>query len=250
MKGITAVVLTKNEEQMLEDCLSSLSFCSEIIVVDTGSTDDTIRIAKKYTSRIFEDLTSDFSAKRNKGLEKAKYDWVFYLDADERVSPALRSSIEKVIGSTPRHAAYSIQRKNYYLGTPWPKTEQFVRLFRKESLSRWTGRLHESPVIEGEIGVLSGEIDHYTHRDLESMLAKTISWSEVEADLRYTSHHPKMTWWRFPRVMFSAFFSSYISQRGWKAGTSGMVESLYQMFSMFITYARLWEMQQEGRKER
>jgi len=79
------------------------------------------------------------------------------------------------------------------------------------------------------------------------MLEKTISWSEVEAQLRYDSSHPKMTWWRFPRVMFRAFADSYIRQKGWKAGTAGVVESMYQSFSMFITYARLWEMQQ-GKK--
>ena len=79
------------------------------------------------------------------------------------------------------------------------------------------------------------------------MLNKTIEWSETEANLRFSNNHPKMSWWRFPRVMFSAFFNSYLKQGGYKAGTVGIIESIYQAFSIFITYAKLWEKQQKGK---
>jgi len=110
-------------------------------------------------------------------------------------------------------------------------------------LKGWKGQLHESPIIEGSIGELDGYIFHFTHRDLESMLDKTIEWSSVEALLRYNSGHPQITWWRFPRVMITAFLNSYIKQQGFRAGAVGVVESMYQSFSMFITYAKLWELQ-------
>jgi hypothetical protein len=115
-------------------------------------------------------------------------------------------------------------------------------------LVEWYGQLHESPKIKGEVGELDEFIIHYTHDDLSSMVKKTNTWSDVEAETRIHIHHPKMTWWRFPRVMLSAFWDSYIRQSGWKAGTAGFIESIYQSFSIFITYAKLWELQNEKRK--
>ena len=87
---------------------------------------------------------------------------------------------------------------------------------------------------------------HYTHRDLESMVNKTAAWSSIEAAQRYKQNHPKISWWRFPRVMLTAFFNSYIIQGGYKAKTVGIIESVYQAFSIFITYAKLWEMQKQS----
>ena len=77
------------------------------------------------------------------------------------------------------------------------------------------------------------------------MVNKTLEWSKIEAELRFNSNHPKMVWWRFPRVMTTAFLNSYVKQGGYKVGTVGIIESVYQSFSMFITYARLWEMQKK-----
>ena len=105
--------------------------------------------------------------------------------------------------------------------------------------------MHESPIVEGAIGQLQSPIVHFSHRDLFSMVEKTNEWSEIEAKLRFKSQHPKMTWWRFPRVMMTAFFNSYILQGGWKIGTVGIMESIYQAFSTFITYAKLWELQKK-----
>jgi hypothetical protein len=147
-----------------------------------------------------------------------------------------------------KYSAFRLSRKNFYFGDHgWPYIEHLERLFVRENLEGWKGILHESPIIKGEIGDMDGFLIHFTHMDLESMLNKTIDWSDKEALLRYNQNHPKMSWWRFPRVMFTAFFNSYISQRGYKAGTAGIVESMYQAFSMFITYAKLWELQQTMR---
>lgn len=246
MSTITAIVLTKNEEDMIADCLDSLGFCSELLIVDSKSTDKTVEIAKRYNAKVIEDTSDSFSQKRNKGAESAKSDWVLYVDADERVSPSLKESILKATANKSPKDSYKVTRRNFYLGnTEWPLREEFIRLFRKEKLIRWTGKLHETPEVLGETGKLDGDLLHYTHRTLPEMLEKTIQWSEVEAELRYKASHPKMTWWRFPRVMVKAFTDSYIRQKGWKAGTAGIVESIYQSFSIFATYARLWEMQQE-----
>lgn len=248
MSKITAIVLTYNEEAMINDCLKSLDFCDEILVIDSGSTDKTLSIVKEHDAQVVEETSLDFSQKRNVGMEKAKYAYLLYVDADERVSPELKESILSAVSSS-QFAAYTVTRQNYYLGNhPWPVTETFLRFFKKDHLLGWEGKLHETAKVRGEVGELTGNLLHYTHRDLGAMLAKTIEWSEVEAMLRFKANHPPMTWWRFPRVMLATFFRYYIKEQGWKVGTAGLIESLYQSFSMFVTYAKLWELQQQKEK--
>ena len=246
MSKISAIVIAKNEEDRIADCLDSVSFCDDIIVVDGGSEDRTSDIAKRMGAKVFQLKTSDFSKLRDFGLEKATNEWILYIDADERVTTSLRDNIKYQISNIKYHnvAAYRVKRKNFYLGDhEWPYVEKLERLFRKDKLKGWKGQLHESPNIDGKVGVLDGFLLHYTHRNLTAMLDKTIEWSKIEAELRLKADHPKITWWRFPRVVATAFFDSYVRQRGWKAGTVGVIESIYQAFSIFITYARLWEMQ-------
>ncbi len=241
---ISAIIIAKNEENTIADCIDSVLFCDEIIVIDNNSTDRTIEVAKRMGGKVFTAQGDDFSQLRNFGKEKATGDWIFYIDADERVTEELRSSIKKLLDKEYVYSAYRIKRKNFYFGSiEWPYIERMERLFRKESLRGWRGKLHETPIVEGKIGNLSGYLLHYTHRDLTSMLEKTIAWSDFEAFLRFQSRHPKMTWWRFFRVMLTSFLDSYIRKKGYKAGTAGMVESIYQSYSMFVTYAKLWEMQ-------
>jgi|SRR3989344_2058749 len=248
MSKISAIVITKNQENIIADCLDSLSFCDEIIVVDGGSEDRTLEVAKRIGAKVFQIKTSDFSKLREFGLSKAKNDWVLYVDTDERVTPELAESIrnEALSVSSSEFSAYKIKRKNFYLGNnEWPYMERLERLFRRDSLKGWRGELHESPIIHGKVGELNGYLLHYTHRNLTLMLSKTIEWSKIEAELRFKAGHPKMVWWRFLRVMATSFFDWYFRQKGYKTGTVGLIEGMYQAFSIFITYARLWEMQQE-----
>lgn len=245
---LTGIIIAKNEEQMIEDCLKSLSFCDEVVVVDNNSKDKTVEIAKKHQAKVYTDDYLDFSESRNLGLAKAEGDWVLYVDADERVSKELAESIKEKIKSD-EIKVYKVIRKNYYFGNnEWPHLEKLERLFFKKDFKGWTGKLHESPVYDGKAGVLNGFLLHFTHRDLSSMVSKTNKWSDTEALLRFNSNHPKMSWWRFPRVMLTAFFDSYIKQGGWKVGAAGLIESIYQSFSIFITYAKLWELQNLHKK--
>jgi glycosyltransferase involved in cell wall biosynthesis len=244
MSKISGIIIAKNEAKMIGDALDSLSFCDEIIVIDNDSVDKTREVAESHGAKVYELNSRDFSELREFGLRHAQGDWVLYLDADERVDEILKESIQKAISENLEYSAYFLKRKNYYFGKhEWPKIEKMERLFNKESLKGWKGKLHESPIFEGGAGQLDGFILHFTHRDLESMLNKTIDWSSAEALLRYNAGHPKMTWWRFPRVMTTAFLNSYIKQKGYKAGVVGVVESMYQAFSAFIAYAKLWELQ-------
>jgi glycosyltransferase involved in cell wall biosynthesis len=243
---ISAVILTKNEENMIADCIESVkALASEIIVVDSYSTDRTVEIAEHLGATVFQNKFEDFSTQRSFGLKHSKNTWILYLDADERLSRELSQEIKsKIQRKELTQNAYKLKRKNFYFGShEWPRIETLERLFKKEKLRGWYGELHESPRIDGEVGILENYLLHFTHRDITSMLEKTIEWSKVEAELRIKAHHPEMKWWRFPRVMMPVFFNYYILQKGWRAGTAGLVESLYQVFSIFITYARLWELQ-------
>lgn len=241
--SISAVILTKNEETRIAECMNSVAWADEIIVVDNGSTDKTVEIAKKLNAYVIIDQSNDFSGLRNKGAEIAKGTWLLYIDADEVVTTKLRKEIEEKIKESS--SAYYISRRNYYLGHEWPTKDKMIRLIRKEALIAWNSKLHEHPEIRGFIGDLKEPLIHNTHRTLSEMVEKTNEWSDIEADLRLQANHPHMVAWRFFRVMGSAFWKSYIYEGGWKAGIVGWIESMYQAFSMFITYAKLWEKQQK-----
>lgn len=247
MKDISAIIIAKNEEEMIADCLDSVSFCDEIILVDNESTDRTVEIAKHMGAVVVKTANPSFAEKRNIGLSTAKGKWVLYIDADERVTSALREEIQAVLANKQsEHTAYVLPRKDFVYGNhEWPYIGNMERLFKRSTLKEWYGALHETPRYEGSLGELTQFLNHFTRRSITQMVNKTIMWSETEAQLRIDAKHPMMTWWRFPRVMMTAFFDSYIRQKGYKSGVAGIVESMYQMYSMFITYARLWEKQQE-----
>lgn len=240
---VSVITIAKNEEERIGKCLEALAWADERIVIDNVSNDKTVEIAKKYGARVIKSESSSFSELRNLGLKEAKNDWILYIDADEIVPDELAKEIKEV-SSQP--VAYFVRRKNYYLEQQWPFTEKILRLFWKPALKNWYGDLHESPNIEGKTGQLKSPLLHYTHRTLEEMVSKTNEWSETEAKLRLDAKHPPVVAWRLFRVMTTAFFDSYIKQEGWRAGTVGLIESMYQAFSMFITYAKLWEMQNKN----
>lgn len=245
MIRISVVVIAKNEEIRIARCLSSLSWTDEIIVVDNGSTDNTREIANQHGATVISagDIR-DFANLRNVGREKARGEWLFYIDADEVVSEELHKEIQELVThSSSLINGYVIRRKNYYLGHPWPGDEYILRLMRKDALIKWYGELHETARVNGKIGTLQEPILHDTHRTLEEMVTKTNTWSNTEAKLRFDAAHPPVVWWRFIRVMLTAFFDSFIKQGGWRVGVVGWIESIYQAFSIFITYAKLWEMQ-------
>lgn len=242
---LSAIIIAKNEAPRIERCLSTVGFADERIVVDNGSADDTARLAKK-TAHVVKSFSSDFSHLRNLGARKAKGMWLLYIDADEQVSDELKKEIlEKINDEGLRMKGYFITRQNYYLGTKWPTRDKMIRLIKKEALQQWTGSLHEHPEIAGVVGQLEEPLIHDTHRSLSDMIAKTNEWSDIEAKLRFDQHHPQVTWWRLLRVMLTGFWQSFIREGGWKAGVVGWIESLYQGFSMFITYAKLWELQKK-----
>lgn len=246
---LSGVVITKNEEQMIGDCLLSLQFCDEIIVVDTGNTDQTNAIARKLGARIVRSTGGDYSRWRNVGLKVARSDWVLYVDADERVTPLLKKEIEQVMSAKEAKSAYAIPRRNVFLGREmhyggWGN-DYVPRLFQRKSLSKWQHPLHEEPVFAGEMGKLEQPLVHLSHRDLSSMLDKTLDFTGYEARLRLEAKHPPVVAWRIVRVMATEFWLRFGKLSAWRDGVEGIIDGVFQVFNAFVIYARLWEMQRE-----
>ena len=134
MSKVTAVIIAKNEEKMIADCLDSVRFCDEIVVVDTGSTDNTVKLAKEKNAKVLHHEMTNYADIRNKGKEHAKNDWIFYIDADERATKELAEHIKKIIHNTS-FSAFKIKRKNLYFGGhEWPYIEKLERVFKKDKL--------------------------------------------------------------------------------------------------------------------
>ncbi|MCL5090878.1 MAG: glycosyltransferase family 2 protein [Patescibacteria group bacterium] len=260
---LSAIVLTKNEEAVIEDCLNSVKWADEIVIVDNGSTDNTLKLAKNFNPKIVHSPPENsFADHRNLGAKAANGDWLLYVDADERVTPELKEEIFSLIANClpckgelliAQPVAYAIPRKNIrltkvlYHGGWWP--DYVLRLMKKESLEEWQGELHEQPVIKGKTGYLKEAFIHFSHRgSFEHKLQNTIKWSKIEAEKMLLANHPPMTITRFLSAMAREFYKRMIKYQAFRDGTEGVIEAFYQVFSVFITYARLWEMQNSKEK--
>jgi len=248
---VSAIVIAKNAQEIIGDALESLKWANETIVVDTGSQDKTIEIAKKFGAKIFGIDGGSFSDWRNSGGKEASGDWLFYLDADERVTPLLRKEISSVVNPTSAivnpPVAYAIPRKNIILGQFmrwggwWP--DYVIRLFYKPRFSGWQGELHEEPRFQGQLGYLKNPLIHLKHDNFEDMVEKTNEWSEIEAKLMFEAQHPPMNAIRFFSAGFREFWLRMVRHLAFLDGSKGVMYALYQVYSRLISYAKLWEMQ-------
>jgi glycosyltransferase involved in cell wall biosynthesis len=245
---LSVVILTKNEEKMIQNCINSVkNIAGEIIAIENGSTDNTVQILQNNNCKIIQSDNPSFAVRRDLGLQNASGDWILYLDADERVTPELSTEIVNIISKNDALSGYILNRKDYYFGRERETFSPMHRLFRKSALKRWIGELHESPEVTGPVGTLDNYLVHLTHTDIHSMLINTLKWSSQEAELRFHQNHPPVVWWRLLRVMITAFWNSFVIQKGYKAGTEGWIEALYQSCSIFMTYAKLWELQNKAK---
>lgn len=252
---ISVIILNKNEEEVIRDCLESVRpLAGEIVVLDGGSTDKSLEIAKEYKARIIRQKGNNFAVWRTEGLAAAKGDWLFYVDPDERVTPLLRKEIEGKLGEENQpYSAFAIPRRNFLLGKElrfggW-SPDYVKRLFLRKNLSRWEGELHEEPVFEGEMGKLTQPMIHLQPEKIEPALEKSIVWSEIEAELLRETGHPQIMWWRVLRMGVTTLFERLVKKQGFRDGVEGWIESLYQAYHTMIVYLKLWERQRSDRKK-
>ncbi len=248
---LSGIIIAKNEEKHIENCIKSLSFCDEIIVIDNDSVDKTPQISKKLGAKVFNFSKSasegNFGKMRSFAISKAKDNWILFLDADEKITSELQKEILNKINLENEISAYAIPRKNILLGHEmkyggwWP--DYVLRLIKKNKLKGYKGELHEQPIIEGEVGKLKNPMVHTTHESLSEMVEKTNKWSEIEAKLMFDANHPPMNIKRFASGMFREFWYRAIVKLGFLDGVIGIIEIMYQVFSRFVSYSKLYEMQ-------
>lgn len=245
---LTVIVITKNEESRIRACLESVKWANEIIIVDQGSSDNTLAIAKEYNAKIFHSLSDDFSERRNLGAEKAAGDWLLYVDADERVSTDLKDELFSIFEDS-KFSAYAISRQNVIWGEKktygpfWP--DWVIRLVHKAHFKKWVGKVHEYPQFEGELGYTKASFIHLTHRNVEQVILKNLEWSKIDAKLRFDAGHPQMSGWRFLRIFITETWNQGVMRRGFFNGAVGVIDSLMQTFFLVTSYVRLWEMQRK-----
>jgi glycosyltransferase involved in cell wall biosynthesis len=245
--NLSAVLAVRNEETMLERCLALLGFCDEIVVViDARTTDRTEEIARRHTDRVWVEAFEDFSQHKNAAIEKARGEWVLIVDADERITPALAREIQETLAREPGEWGYWIDTLNFFLGSrmrhgAW--NDDHLRLIRKER-AVYRGKIHEYFDVPPErAGKLREGMWHFSHRSIEEMLAKTVRFGEVQARELHEAGAPRVTWLKLLRVMGREFGFRMVRQRAWKDGMPGIIEAIYQPFSLFCVHVMLWQLQ-------
>jgi len=243
MKTISAVVITNNEERNIGECLLSLKFADEIVVVDSGSADRTLELIRNFTDKIFIRPLSSFYEAKNFGIEQASGEWILSVDADERVSPELGEEIKRVVESSPEEVGYFIPRRNF-LGNKWLKyggqyPDFQLRLFRKDKGRFAPVAVHERVEVEGKVGYLQNVLLHYTYRDLSDFLHKIDRYTSLEA--QETGGSGKISVFDLFYLPTRKFLSTYVLKRGYKDGILGITACGLTAFYVFVKLAKVWE---------
>lgn len=248
MPSITALILAKNEAEMLANCIDSVRWCDEIIVIDDDSTDNTALIAENAGARVVSFKTTNFAKKREFALKKAKTDWIFYIDADERVTPRLFQEIAVHL-ETNQASALRFRRQNRCYGNIFQhggwEQDYVTRIFKRSDITGWEGSIHESPVFEGDVVTLHTPLEHFTHRNTRDNLLKTADWTPIEAALLAESLQEPVTFFTILRKGVMECIRRGIFKQGYKDGTAGMIEALVQGINRSLVYIQVWELQQK-----
>ena len=246
MEPISATLIACNEEHNITDALQSLSWANEIVVVDSGSSDATLEICRRYTDRVFHRDWTGYVDQKNFAVENARYNWIFSLDADERVSPELRAEILELAGRGFPKPGYKIPRVAFFMGRwirhgDWYPDFQ-LRLFDRGH-GRWEGgRVHESVKIRETPGFLKGDIYHFTYRSLSDYLRRLEIYSNLAAfDYQQKGRRATPVTLLFSPV--AAFIKAFLLKRGFLDGTPGFAVAVMGAVSVFFKYAKLYELQ-------
>jgi glycosyltransferase involved in cell wall biosynthesis len=242
---VSVTVITKNEAADIGAALASVRWADEIVVVDAESTDETVALARQLTERVVVRPWAGYVAQKNFAASLASHDWILSLDADERITPALAQEIQATLLNNPGHKAYRIPRVTWHLGrwirtTDWYPDDQ-LRLYDRRS-ARWTGQyVHEAVTVDGTIGRLNGEIEHYAYRDISDHLetidryttyaAMQMKESGRRAGLLQLAGHPPL-----------AFLRNYIARGGIRDGIPGFIISSLNAYYVFLKFAKLREL--------
>ncbi len=244
-RPVSACVITRDEASNVGDCIASLGFADEVVVVDSGSTDDTREIARRAGARVIEQEFLGHVRQKQLAVDEATHDWVFCIDADERVDPALAAEIVAALEAPDDAVAgYEVARHTFYLGRFidhggwWP--EWRLRLFDRRR-GRWGGTdPHDHVVLDGRSARLGGELVHFNYRDLSHHVSKIDSYSSIIADRRVERGEPASLLRMVTRPPLR-FLRMYVLKGGFRDGARGFIVAWMGAFYVFMKYAKLWE---------
>jgi len=248
---ISAAVITLNEEKNIKACIESLSWVDEIVIVDSLSTDNTKKIAETLGARVIDQSFLGHVRQKQYAVDACKHDWVICLDADERVTDSLREAILNLFQQPSddlQKNGYSVARKSFHLGRwilhgGW-YPDRNIRFFNRQ-YGRWSGvDPHDKIEVDGPIEKLNGELEHYVFRDLSHNVTQNNFFSTISA--RILADKKK----RFSlfKLLFKPpgkFIETYLIKKGFLDGLPGFIISIGAAYSMFLKYAKLWELQQD-----
>lgn len=245
---LTAIVTSFNEERHIVDCLSSLQFADEVLLVDSFSTDATLALAQPLVSRVMCHMYASPAAQKNWAIPQASHEWVLILDSDERVTDELRSEIQATLAN-PRHDGYWIRRRNFFWGREikygaW-RSDKVLRLFKRD-VGRYEDRqVHEEIRLLTSPGWLKTRLLHYSYASLDDFYRKASRyghWGAMDAIKRGV----RPSAWRIFAHSLGHFLKSYLLAAGFLDGPRGLVIAFMEAHHAFSKYARLYEMRQLG----
>ena len=247
--SISVAIITKNEEANIRRCLESAKWADEIIVVDSGSTDDTLKICKEYHCRVFNHEWEGYAKQKNFAIGQAACDWVLALDADEEITPELAREIRAATGSDESAEVYAMPRRNLFLGK-WMRhggwyPDRQLRLFRRGSGTFKMVPLHEHIEMRdpsAQVGRLSNPIMHFTYPSVREFIARMDSYTTIEvAAMAKEGRLPKH---RMPALLTAfplKFAETYIYKGGWRDGLHGFIAAVLLAIRVFVRQVKVWE---------
>lgn len=248
MPNVSVTIVTLNEAEHIVAAIDSAAWADEVIVVDSGSTDDTVRMATEKGARVSTRAWTGYVDQKNHAATLARNDWILSLDADERIPPALAAEIQQLLQTEPARRGYRVPRVAFYLGR-WIRTTDFypdyqTRLYDRRA-ARWQGRyVHESVRVDGGAGQLQNELEHYSFRDLSDQVARLNHYATLAARQMHEAGRRANA---FDLLIHppAAFLRNYLLRRGIFDGTAGLVISLVNSYGVFLKFAKLWELEKK-----
>ncbi|MCX2678545.1 glycosyltransferase family 2 protein [Galbibacter sp. EGI 63066] len=243
MNKLSVIIPTLNEELFIKDAILTASFADEIIIIDSYSTDKTIELAKKHPVKILQREFDDFSSQKNYAIDKASYNWIFILDADEKIPSALKKEIQQVLQKENKNVAYEVLCSHIFMGKRMKystfKNEWKLRFFNKEFCKYGKKLVHEDMVINGTTGRLKNHFDHYTYRSFDHFISKKNKYAWLQAE-EYYKKNKKPSFYHFVIKPSFRFFNQFILRGGFLDGFPGFASAYINSYGVMTRYIKLW----------
>jgi glycosyltransferase involved in cell wall biosynthesis len=247
---VSVTIITLNEAAHIGAAIDGAAWADEVVVVDSGSSDDTVAIARAKGARASERAWTGYADQKNHATSLAQNDWIFSLDADERIPQTLAAEVQDILASEPPRRGYRLPRVSFHLGRWMRTTDAYpdyqLRLYDRRA-GRWEGgHVHESVRIDGRFGYLRNELQHYSVTDLRDQADRINLYSSLAAR---QMHEDGRRAWALDLILQppAAFLRSYVLRRGFLDGTVGLTLAMMHAHGVFLKYAKLWELRNTPR---